>query len=151
MVEHVTDEPGGAAFRHGGRILRIVTLALVGIVTAVLFAALFGWLVKILWNWLMPALFGLKTISYWQGFGILLLAKMLFGGVGPGFGRHHGRWGRRFRGYSHRADLEEESDLEECSMPFDRRRWPLFRRFWREEGRAAFEDYVQKKKSEDEK
>lgn len=57
----------------------------------VVFAALFGWLVMVLWNWLMPELFGLQTISFWQAVGLLLLCKILFGGIGGGHhGHHHG-------------------------------------------------------------
>lgn len=31
-----------------------------------------------LWNWLMPAVFGLKVITFWQAWGLLLLASILF-------------------------------------------------------------------------
>lgn len=51
------------------------------------FVALFGWIVMLLWNWLMPELFGLAAISFWQAAGLLLLCKILFGGIGGG---HHG-------------------------------------------------------------
>ena len=50
----------------------------------VLFGWLFGELVKYLWNWLMPALFGLHTITFWQGLGLLVLARILVGGLGGG-------------------------------------------------------------------
>ena len=30
------------------------------------------------WNWLMPELFGLKVIEYWQAFGLMILCGMLF-------------------------------------------------------------------------
>ena len=33
-----------------------------------------------LWNWLLPELFGLTTITFWQALGILVLSKILFGG-----------------------------------------------------------------------
>ncbi len=46
----------------------------------VLFIARFGFVVMGLWNWLMPPLFGLKTITYWQALGLFILAKILFGG-----------------------------------------------------------------------
>ena len=50
--------------------------------------ALFGWLfgeiVMHLWNWLMPALFGLKLITFWQAIGLLILARILVGGLGGG-------------------------------------------------------------------
>lgn len=32
----------------------------------------------LLWNWLMPEIFGLKTISFWQALGLLLLSGFLF-------------------------------------------------------------------------
>ena len=35
--------------------------------------------VMALWNWLMPAIFGLGVISFWQALGIFLLSKLLFG------------------------------------------------------------------------
>jgi hypothetical protein len=73
------------------RILRVLKFVLF----AVLFMAVFGFVVKALWNWLMPPLFGLHLITYWQALGILLLSKLLFGG----FRGHHGlgRWGWRRR------------------------------------------------------
>lgn len=35
-------------------------------------------LVAFLWNWLMPTIFGLKTITYLQAVGITWLAQILF-------------------------------------------------------------------------
>ncbi len=61
-------------------------LALVGI-------AALGWLVMALWNWLLPALFGgVREIGYFQALGVLVLSKILFGGL-RGHGCH-GRWHR---------------------------------------------------------
>lgn len=65
----------------------------------ILAAAVFGWAVSELWNWLMPALFGLGTITFWQALGLFLLGRILFGGF-RGFGhrghhrhrRMHERW-----------------------------------------------------------
>jgi len=31
----------------------------------------------ILWNWLMPAIFGIKAISFWQAWGLCLLIRIL--------------------------------------------------------------------------
>jgi len=31
-----------------------------------------------LWNWLMPAIFGIKVITIWQAWGVNLLAGILF-------------------------------------------------------------------------
>ena len=42
----------------------------------------YGWLVMSLWNWLMPDLFGLKTMNFWQAVGLPFLIMLLFMGVG---------------------------------------------------------------------
>ena len=55
---------------------------------AVLFIALFSFVVMSLWNWLMPALFGWRLISFWQAVGVLVLSKILFGGLRGRPGRH---------------------------------------------------------------
>jgi hypothetical protein len=54
-----------------------------------------GFVVESLWNWLMPPIFGMHVITFWQGLGLLLLGKILFGGF-RGF-RGHGdpRWRHR--------------------------------------------------------
>lgn len=57
----------------------------------VAFVAVFGLAVMLLWNWLMPDLFGLQAISFWQAAGLLVLCKILFGGLGGG--HHHGHHG----------------------------------------------------------
>ena len=44
----------------------------------------FGLVVMWLWNWLMPDIFGLPEITYWQGWGLLLLSCILFKGFGSG-------------------------------------------------------------------
>lgn len=42
--------------------------------------------VMLLWNWLMPALFNLKEVTFLQSAGLLILGRLLFGG----FRGHHG-------------------------------------------------------------
>lgn len=73
------------------------------IVRVLLFAVIvivgFGQAVLHLWNWLMPGLFGLHTITYWQAVGLLALSWLLFGGWRGFHGSHAGRehWRRRMR------------------------------------------------------
>lgn len=31
-----------------------------------------------LWNWIMPTVFGLAAINFWQSLGILILSNILF-------------------------------------------------------------------------
>lgn len=56
----------------------------------VAFATVFGALVMVLWNWLMPCIFGLPELTFWQAVGLLVLCKLLFGGVMHGHHGHHG-------------------------------------------------------------
>ena len=98
----------------------IVAMVLGGLALAAFFAFLFGWFVMLLWNWLMPAIFGLPAITYWQGWGLVLLSHILitggWGSGGHGPGRHHGkrknhRWcGPGFGPDGHR--FEEDSDVK---------------------------------------
>jgi hypothetical protein len=69
-------------------------IAPLAIVAMVAFAALGGEVVRLLWNWLLPALFGWRQITFWQAVGLLALCRILFGGVsGRGFrGPGRRRW-----------------------------------------------------------
>ena len=49
-----------------------------------------------LWNWLLPEILGVKTITYWQGMGILILSKILFGGFSGCKSRNNGMGNKRF-------------------------------------------------------
>ena len=67
------------------------------IILLVVFAGIllgFCFSVRELWNWLMPAIFGLPRVGFSQALGLLLLSRILFGGFRgwPGHGR---RWGHR--------------------------------------------------------
>ena len=57
----------------------------------------FGFVVKGLWNVLIPPIFGWHTITFWQALGLLLLSKILFGGFHRHGGRDHGRWKQRMK------------------------------------------------------
>ena len=77
--------------------------------------ALFGWIVMLLWNWLMPELFGLKRLDYWQAWGLLALCTILFkgiGGSGSGGGHSDRKRRRHLRRYVHEG---QSSDGEAAS------------------------------------
>jgi hypothetical protein len=56
----------------------------------VAFAA-FGFITMWLWNTLMPLIFHLPVITFWQTVGLLVLSRLLLGGMG-GHGRGHQPW-----------------------------------------------------------
>ncbi len=49
----------------------------IGIAALVL---LLGFVIMSLWNGILPDLFGWHTITFWQGIGLLILSRILFGG-----------------------------------------------------------------------
>lgn len=55
-----------------------LTVVVANFLGALAGAFLCGWFVMLLWNWLMPLLFGLITIGYWEACGIMLLCGFLF-------------------------------------------------------------------------
>ena len=74
-----------------GKWILIAPLAILGIL---LVMAIGGEVVRLLWNWLLPPLFGWREITFWQALGLLVLCRILFGG----FGGHRGyRSGVRHR------------------------------------------------------
>ena len=145
MENHLTERHYRSSDGRGMKVLRIIGMVFVGVIFAVLFALVFGFLVKWLWNILMPELFGLTQITYWQAFGIVVLAKLLFGTFGS---KDHGHDRRSrhpgpFRKWHDRFHGSEEG-------PWSRGygNWKSYRQYWQEEGKAAFEAYMRRKDKE---
>jgi hypothetical protein len=70
------------------RLTKLIVIAPLAIVGMVIFTFIGGEVVMLLWNWLAPALFGLREITFWQAIGLLALCRILFGGFGLGGGGH---------------------------------------------------------------
>ena len=99
-------------------------------------AFLVGYIVMRLWNWLMPELFGLPIVGYWQAVGILILAKIIFG-----FGGGDGPAGSK--------KSKKKSNENKCGpLRKDFSEWKHYDEFWNKEGEKAFQDYLQRKDNE---
>jgi hypothetical protein len=61
-----------------------------------------------LWNWLIPSIFGLPSITVSKALGLLLLSRLFFGGFGGRGGRCWGRRGRFVRGWDSLTPEERE-------------------------------------------
>lgn len=59
-------------------VIVVITGFFIGIGLIVLIAALSAIPVMLLWDWLMPTLFGLKTITLFQAWGLNVLCGILF-------------------------------------------------------------------------
>jgi hypothetical protein len=80
------------------KLIWIAPLAILGIIV---FTWIGGEVVMLLWNWLLPTLFGWRQITFWQALGLLALCRILFGGFrlagGGPRSRMQGRIGERIR------------------------------------------------------
>src|SRR5262245_35508369 len=87
--------------------------------------ALFVWIggqvVKLLWNALLPSLFGFPVIGFWQALGLLALGRILLGGTGFS-GRGGGYYSRRRM--QERMEFMTPEEREEFRQRM-RRRWGL--------------------------
>ena len=79
---------------RGMKFVLIAPLAIAGMAFVIFLG---GEIVKLLWNWLAPSIFGLRPLTFWEAAGMLALCRILFGGVA---GR--GMSGRSMRDYSER-------------------------------------------------
>lgn len=64
------------------KLKRLIWIAPAAIAGMAVFMAIGGEVVLLLWNWLLPALFGWPQITFWQALGMLALCRILFGGFG---------------------------------------------------------------------
>lgn len=64
------------------KVLVFVGSAAFVVLVAVGSSILFAYPVMWLWNWLMPAIFGIKAITLWQALGLNILSAFLFKGFG---------------------------------------------------------------------
>jgi hypothetical protein len=92
------------------KLIWIAPLAIVGIA---IFIALGGGAVMLLWNWLLPTLFGLRSVTFWQAIGLLALCRILFGGFRLGGGSPRSRMRRRMAERWEQMTPEERENLRQ--------------------------------------
>ncbi len=54
----------------------VALAAFLGLIAVVI--VILGYPVMLLWNWLMPGIFGLSEITFWQAIGLNVLCTILF-------------------------------------------------------------------------
>jgi hypothetical protein len=88
-------------------------------VYAVVYVTVSGFAVKYLWNWLAPPIIQAAEINFTQAVGILVLAKILFGGKGWGGKghsrkhRHAGGWREKWEEKWEKMTPEEQAKMKE--------------------------------------
>lgn len=92
-----------------------ILLGFVFTVAGIALIGLFGLVIMKLWNTLMPELFGLKTITYWQGWGLFLLSCIFFRRFGGGHGRTERRRKTQLR--RHMPSAMDTENTESTESP----------------------------------
>ena len=103
---------------------RMIWMAPLALLAMVIFIWVGGEVVRMLWNWLMPTMFGWRQITFWQAVGLLALCRILFGGFGRGGGgfrrsRIQERVGERVRErMAERWEKMTPEEREKCRQEF---------------------------------
>ncbi|GAB5401495.1 MAG: hypothetical protein Aureis2KO_30800 [Aureisphaera sp.] len=105
----------------------IATIIFGGIFIAGL-ATLFAYVVMRLWNWLMPELFGLTTLGFWQAAGLIILVKLLLG----------------CSGFGGKSSSKKSKDDSKKKSKTDFSKWKYYDQFWQEEGDEYFKKYIER-------
>ena len=108
--------------------LTVVGIAALGTV----FFVVFGYVVMWLWNHALVTVFDVPTVTFWQALGLFVLAKLFFGfgaGAQPAKPKDERHMKRRERSIA--TTEERMPDMDE-----------LFKQYWREEGKRAYEAYL---------
>ena len=122
--------------------LKIFGWVILGTIGAAGLAFIFGYFVMMLWNWLMPELFSLATITFWQAAGIVLLARLIFGGFkhGSDHSKKHSPKSKFFHHWKTDGNIKGR-----CGD------WRHFDNYWDSEGELAYNNYLDRKKEQEQK
>lgn len=114
--------------------LKFFGFGILGTIGVAVFGFIFGYFVMLLWNWLMPEIFGLGLITFWQAFGLVVLGRLLFGRLSPPC---HRKPKEHFHQYHHHGRCGDKSA--------EWKKWRHYGNYWKEEGEQKFNEYVKKK------
>jgi hypothetical protein len=119
------------------KIYRIPLIAAGVIVLGAVVLGVFGYAVMWLWNHVLAAVLDVPSITFWQALGLFLLAKLFFGfGGGTQGGAPKQAQHKRHREPATVATTDER-------LPTD----DLFKQYWRDEGKRAYEAYLASKRT----
>lgn len=114
--------------------IEIVGIIIFGAIAITGLAILFGFILMWLWNWLMPEIFGLTTLTYWQAVGLFILLKILIGGCGSGSSKS--------------SKSSKDTCKKESKTDFSK--WKHYDEFWKDEGDDYYKRYVDRLSNQEE-
>jgi hypothetical protein len=127
------------------KVLKIIGMVLLGAAALVAF----GFIIQLLWNWLMPHLFSLPEITYWEGLGILALSSILFGRLG-GSASSDDKKKNKKKSTPIRDEIKREFEKEfekeygkKAENEANAQDEQTYEKWWEAEGKDSFEKYRQ--------
>lgn len=82
----------------------VMVIVFVGFISAASFVVMF------LWNKILTDVTNVKPLNFWQAAGLLVLAKILFGGFGGR--KHRGKWEKRKEWREKWMNMDDEERQE---------------------------------------
>jgi hypothetical protein len=134
-VKTIPAVKGIVMFSH--RFLRIAGHALFGLVLVVVLAGVFGGVVMLAWNAVMPAISGLPAITFGQAVAGLVLVRILTGRFTH---PHRGRSRCGSRRWPWRRDGADAASRHSAA---------LYTAWWESEGEVAFQAFAARHLGED--
>lgn len=129
----VYGKKGGDGKKKTSDAFAVVGMIIV-VVMVIAVVAVAGLLVRWLWNQLMPGIFDLPTLSYWQAIGLFVLAQLLFGAGAKV------ETGNKTVKKAAKQELEQKPDNDADPTEDDK-----YQEWWINEGKQAFDLYKTKK------
>lgn len=143
---------------HGspvGKVFKVVGFVILGIIGITALAILFGLIVMWLWNALMPDIFNLPEIGYWQAVGLVVLAHIFFGhDHKSGINTRKNKKKSKNRGNIYietcgsSLEIDKDFDCEKEGIHINAKKqskennYDSFREFWNGYGRDAFDKWL---------
>jgi len=59
-------------------IFAVIGIFFVAVIVALLLGLISAFVIEFLWNWLVPSIFHLRAITYWEAYGLGVLSNLLF-------------------------------------------------------------------------
>ncbi len=119
------------------------TFGIIGmIIGGIAFLVVASFAIMWLWNWLVPVLFGLATITYWQGLGLAVLGRLLLGGFGSG----HKSCDDNDKPV--RSEIKKEFS-KEFNREFDEEFDKSYDEWWETKGKKSFKDFMDKENADE--
>jgi hypothetical protein len=151
---------------HGCSIWKCIGWGILGVIGFIALMVLIGLAIVWLWNCLMPSLFNLPLINFWQAVGLAILARLLIGASHGGWHQKLGRkWHQKHGGCNCNGGCncgsnskcggnckcgdqsQGKNNAGCCNTDSNSRKWGYYDKFWEEEGEKSFNDYVARKEN----